>query len=923
MRPHAPKLLALLIASLLVPPAAFATVNHGDFLGTGVDFLQVSETTLSAGDVEPLWEAPTLGGGGDQLLFAPTNFTSSCAQGSSDVTSSELTTTIQAGPGVHIATLGLQEAGDSTLTSFPPFGTAATNSSAALSGTITVTETTSGPIAPVVIPFNGTMAPSGSFALPTDFGVKGWTGTVFVDVAAVVPNATKADVALTNTLGTNCAAGNTAGSMQKKSVSGPSVALLVNPVECELEIDKTCCITQPKLPDFNLCDGDIVRLELEYTGEKGGKSSNSQGGKSRCYGKRSMGHDAFISFLYDGGTLVATPNSGIQKGDVVTVTSTTGTLPDWMKLKTQDGYHRRQIIKVDTSCDRAIECGDKFGAYEVVGLESTLGGYTDCSVPVPATTCANSGDPVGTPCDAKLVDMVLEYNGRDCQDPLANPQSGEASCHGDATGKTNVGVVYTGKFGYKQTVSPASGINDGDRIRVSATWKGGLYPNQKFKIVDSNGVVQTVEFHVSCSQPLALGDEFGSFRLVEFTTKNGTTVAEGDGSNGKLDACEVPLAPPGPHCTSDLQELTLAYIGDYLGAGCTVSNSQGGYASCAGVADPGDPVSVAVASGLDVDPVDLIEFGDLVTVTSSSGGDLPAFVNLDVTGAGGAQSIQIKTSCHKPLSLGDRFGSFVVFGMDREDDGPIQLGGNIQYQYKVTNPNASTVDNVTVTDDQLGVVASGDSLAPGEMREYVVPATLLGTTTNVATATGDVGGAVCLPGTDQVTVGVLAPPPGSFFCSEPINELTLIWNGAQTVDVKVWESFVGGNQLALLDNVEPGEAITVGGFGGGGGIYPTFEIFNSTQTVKLGESKFDVWCQDSSMNGVEDCGKRNGNLKFNDPLYNNDWLLEGMVDSDEELKCTPDLVPSPPIMCGFGPELALILPGLMWLHRRRLRREVA
>jgi hypothetical protein len=31
-------------------------------------------------------------------------------------------------------------------------------------------------------------------------------------------------------------------------------------------------------------------------------------------------------------------------------------------------------------------------------------------------------------------------------------------------------------------------------------------------------------------------------------------------------------------------------------------------------------------------------------------------------------------------------------------------------------------------------------------------------------------------------------------------------------------------------------------------------------------------------------------------------------------------VPKPPA-CGLGPELLVLMPGLMWLHRRRLRRE--
>ena len=101
------RILQFVALSLLLSLPAGATVNHGDFLGTSVDFLQVSETTLSAGDAEPLWDVPSLSLSGDQLLFFPPDFTSTCASGSSDVTSSELTTTITAHPGGHISTLML------------------------------------------------------------------------------------------------------------------------------------------------------------------------------------------------------------------------------------------------------------------------------------------------------------------------------------------------------------------------------------------------------------------------------------------------------------------------------------------------------------------------------------------------------------------------------------------------------------------------------------------------------------------------------------------------------------------------------------------------------------------------------------------------------------------------------------------------
>ena len=49
---------------------SLATVNHGDFSGTGVDFNAVSETTTTAGDPEPIWDAPTRPGTGTQLFFA-------------------------------------------------------------------------------------------------------------------------------------------------------------------------------------------------------------------------------------------------------------------------------------------------------------------------------------------------------------------------------------------------------------------------------------------------------------------------------------------------------------------------------------------------------------------------------------------------------------------------------------------------------------------------------------------------------------------------------------------------------------------------------------------------------------------------------------------------------------------------------------
>jgi hypothetical protein len=182
-----------------------------------------------------------------------------------------------------------------------------------------------------------------------------------------------------------------------------------------------------------------------------------------------------------------------------------------------------------------------------------------------------------------------------------------------------------------------------------------------------------------------------------------------------------------------------------------------------------------------------------------------------------------------------------------------------------------------------------------------------------------VNGDICAPGVDQVTVDVVIPPSGAFSCScwQSLKEITMQWNGTQSVDVVAWDGDPNSStMLETANDLPPGYTFTVGGFTGD---YTVYEIYDSTGTTKLGESRFDLTCSDREMNGFEDCGKNEGNGKYNQSGYINDWLLQGLVDDDETMSCTPILVPPPPA-CGFGPELLLVLPGLMLAHRRRMRR---
>ena len=210
-----------------VSPAAFAQVNYGDYSGTGVNFLDVTETTQTPADPAALWGTPVFNGAGNGLVFTPPAFESVCSAGSSDITASLLTMTIIAQPGSTIFSFGMTEAGDVTLTTFPPFGDPSTNASVSMGGFLTVIEDSSGPIAPVVIPFAGTFLPADTFSLPGDFGVSTWTGSVTVDVAAQVPNATRAILQLNDTLDANCGDGTTDGTIRKTPAVTVSVG--VNP----------------------------------------------------------------------------------------------------------------------------------------------------------------------------------------------------------------------------------------------------------------------------------------------------------------------------------------------------------------------------------------------------------------------------------------------------------------------------------------------------------------------------------------------------------------------------------------------------------------------------------------------------------------------------------------------------------------------
>jgi hypothetical protein len=107
--------------------------NYGDFSGSTIDFLQVSEST-STEDVA-LYNQPSLVG--NQQLFFPTAFFSESSNGLSDTTSGTLTMTLRAHEGYAISKVTITEIGNATLE-----GNGGSGTSADLATTLTVYDQT-------------------------------------------------------------------------------------------------------------------------------------------------------------------------------------------------------------------------------------------------------------------------------------------------------------------------------------------------------------------------------------------------------------------------------------------------------------------------------------------------------------------------------------------------------------------------------------------------------------------------------------------------------------------------------------------------------------------------------------------------------------------------------------------------------------
>lgn len=127
----------------------------------------------------------------------------------------------------------------------------------------------------------------------------------------------------------------------------------------------------------------------------------------------------------------------------------------------------------------------------------------------------------------KVKSMILEYTGQGCGASSHSQDPAKVKCSGDPSFAEPVNILATDKK-YTKNWGSASTIPVGGHVLVDAANEGKDRLDSETLVIITNttgDVLQEVAFHTSCSQPLSVGDQFGSMRLISLTTTEGGTVS--------------------------------------------------------------------------------------------------------------------------------------------------------------------------------------------------------------------------------------------------------------------------------------------------------------------------------------------------------------------------------------------------------------
>lgn len=287
--------------------------------------------------------------------------------------------------------------------------------------------------------------------------------------------------------------------------------------------------------------------------------------------------------------------------------------------------------------------------------------------------------------------------------------------------------------------------------------RSGTFPNDVyFEIFSDAGMANklgTSTFHLSCSDvdmngPEDCGKAAGDGKLTGSSYIN-TFIFDGMAGNGQRLECTPPASLGQEACTTTWANPSCAALGKPLSLTFRLTNNTCDMSSnrqpsdkwaCSGIA--GSPAAVSIIKDPNRITVDkaTIAVGELLTI-SARATDMGADIQLQI----GGQMVKFHSSCSQPLAVGDSFGSLELVAFNGQE-----AGVDVLYRFIAQNNGSNAM--ISISDDPLGPIVANHLLPSGTQAVFERSARLTQTTTNRATLTASVVGALSCSATDSTTV---------------------------------------------------------------------------------------------------------------------------------------------------------------------------
>ena len=462
-----------------------------------------------------------------------------------------------------------------------------------------------------------------------------------------------------------------------------------------------CVFDAPPPPNCEIL-GKPTSLTFRYTGAGCSASSNNQGDKSECTGEPGSAPIS-ITILKDSSKITVSPDSGINIGDLVTVSAIGSDMGSEVQL-----YVGGQFLKFHTSCSQPLAVDDVFGSMELVQFNGQSSGAEvtyfyevknigDIDVDVTSVFDDKMGELLETqPFQLQSGESFILDKTAFISETTTNEVTAKANLFatdipcGEAKDEVTVTVVEPtcdvsivldkledDKIKWKIT-NTSEIVATLETLTVNFPLEYGLIKEVKldggiFKKGDSNDYPEGVPSGSTIGQNDWTESDVSKRQLdpgetrtleVVFTEKSkgeGWVLIDSAGKATFKEGCEVELLAPSGCDIGKPMALVFEYTGEY----CVDGNDQDSDKwSCIGNPSGAEPVQVVMtkdADKFDVDP-SIISLGETFEIRMKEDGkELPSEIKFDIRQSNVTfQSLIMHTSCSQPLSVGDQFGSVIV-----------------------------------------------------------------------------------------------------------------------------------------------------------------------------------------------------------------------------------------------------------------------